>query len=151
MSTTTAVTAICGWQGWGKPAGTFALNPPWSRSLLALERWPWEEGFSGGARAGETGPLDSFGGREARLEQLQWERYSLRLNAEFASIFKLGRAERLQLVQDLWDSIAQKGPESPVPDSKREELHRRKERLLQNPSSGRTWEQVKRQARAQHG
>lgn len=28
------------------------------------------------------------------------------VNTEFAPIFKLARAERLQLVEDLWDSIA---------------------------------------------
>ena len=70
------------------------------------------------------------------------------MNAEFAPIFKLGRAERLQLVEDLWDSIAQEGAQLPMSDSKREELRRRKERLLQHPTSGRTWEQVKRRARA---
>lgn len=71
------------------------------------------------------------------------------MNTEFAPIFKLGRAERLQLVEDLWDSIAQEDMPSPVPDSKRDELRRRKERYLQHPASGRTWEQVKLRARAQ--
>jgi putative addiction module component (TIGR02574 family) len=72
------------------------------------------------------------------------------MNAEFAPIFKLGRAERLQLVEDLWDSLAREGAQLPVSESKREELRRRKERLLRQPSSGRTWEQVKQRARAQH-
>jgi putative addiction module component (TIGR02574 family) len=72
------------------------------------------------------------------------------MNAEFAPIFKLGRAERLQLVEDLWDSLAQEGAQLPVSESKREELRRRKERLLRQPSSGRTWEQVKQRARTQH-
>jgi len=83
-------------------------------------------------------------GREAGLEQPLRERYSLRMNAEFAPIFKLGRAERLQLVEDLWDSIAQECARLPVSDAKREE------RLLWQPSSGRTWEQVKQRAGAQH-
>ncbi len=72
------------------------------------------------------------------------------MNTEFASLFKLGRAERLQLVEDLWDSIAQEDSPSPVPDWKRDELRHRKERHLQHPASGRTWEQVKQRARAQH-
>ena len=72
------------------------------------------------------------------------------MNAEFAPIFKLGRAERLQLVEDLWDSLAREGAQLPVSESKREELRRRKERLLRQPSSGRTWEQVKQRARTQH-
>jgi len=72
------------------------------------------------------------------------------MNAEFARLFKLGRAERLQLVEDLWDSIAQEEAQLPLPDWKRDELRRRKERFSQHPASGSTWEQVKQQARAQH-
>ena len=44
----------------------------------------------------------------------------MHMNTEFAPLFKLGRAERLQLVEDLWDSIAQEDTQSPVPDWKRE-------------------------------
>ena len=72
------------------------------------------------------------------------------MNTEFAPLFKLGRAERLQLVEDLWDSLALEDAQSPVPDWKRDELRRRKERFLKHPSSERTWEQIKQQARAPH-
>ncbi len=72
------------------------------------------------------------------------------MNTEFAPLFKLGRAERLQLVEDLWDSIAKEDVVSPIADWKRDELRRRKERYLQHPASGRTWEQVKQRARVQH-
>ena len=72
------------------------------------------------------------------------------MNTEFEPLFKLSRAERLQLVEDLWDSLVQKDAELPVSDEKRDELRRRKERFLQHPSSGRTWEQVKHHARTQH-
>lgn len=72
------------------------------------------------------------------------------MNTEFEPLFKLSRAERLQLVEDLWDSIVQEDAELPVSDEKRDELRRRKERFLQHPSSGRTWEQVKHNARTQH-
>jgi putative addiction module component (TIGR02574 family) len=72
------------------------------------------------------------------------------MNLEFAPLFKLGRAERLQLVEDLWDSIALEDVSAPVPDSKRDELRRRKAKFLQHPASGRTWEQVKQRARSQH-
>ncbi len=44
------------------------------------------------------------------------------MNAEFAPLFKLARAERLQLVEDLWDSIAQEDAQLPVPDWKRDEF-----------------------------
>ena len=69
---------------------------------------------------------------------------------DFAPLFKLGRAERLQLVEDLWDSIAREDAQLPVPDWKRDELRRRRERFSQDPSSGLTWEQVKGRVRAQH-
>ncbi len=72
------------------------------------------------------------------------------MRTEFAPIFKLGRAERLQLVQDLWDSIAEEDAQVPVPEWKLAELRQRKERLSQFPYSGKTWEEVKQWARAQH-
>jgi putative addiction module component (TIGR02574 family) len=65
------------------------------------------------------------------------------VRTEFAPIFKLGRAERLQLVEDLWDSIAEEEAPLAVPEWKREELRQREERSLRHPSSSRTWEQVK--------
>ena len=73
-----------------------------------------------------------------------------RMNAEFAPLLKLGRAERLQLVADLWDSIAEEEASLPVSDAKRDELRRRKERFAQHPASGRSWEQVKQAARTRH-
>ena len=72
------------------------------------------------------------------------------MNTEFEPLFKLSRAERLQLVEDLWDSLVQEDAALPVPEEKRDELRRRKKRYLQHPSSGRTWEQVKQRARAEH-
>lgn len=71
------------------------------------------------------------------------------MNAEHASLFDLGRAERLQLVEDLWDSIAQEDAPLLLSEEKRLELRRRKERFAQHPASGRTWEQVKQRARSQ--
>lgn len=71
------------------------------------------------------------------------------MNAEFEPLFRLGRAERLQLVEDLWDSIAREEPPMPLSDAKWDELRRRKERFLQHPSSGQTWEEVRQRARAE--
>ena len=70
------------------------------------------------------------------------------MNSEFAPLLKLARAERLQLVEDLWDSLAQEDAALPVSDEQRDELRRRKERFSQHPESGLSWEQVKAQARA---
>ena len=65
------------------------------------------------------------------------------MNPEFSSLFKLGRAERLQLVEDLWDSIAMEDQSLPLPEWKVDELRHRKERFAQNPESGRSWEEIK--------
>jgi putative addiction module component (TIGR02574 family) len=72
------------------------------------------------------------------------------MNPEFAPLFELGRAERLQLVEDLWDSLAEESEDLPVPDWKATELRRRKERFARNPDSGHTWDEVKQRARSEH-
>jgi len=70
------------------------------------------------------------------------------VTTELAPLLKLNRAERLQLVEDLWDSIAQEDTtDLPIPDWKREELRRRKVRFLQHAEAGHTWEEVQRNAR----
>ena len=70
------------------------------------------------------------------------------MSTEFSHLFKLGRAERLQLVEDLWDSIVQEEADLPVPDWKRDELRRRKEEFKKHRSAGHTWDQVKQRARS---
>jgi len=53
------------------------------------------------------------------------------MNTEFEPLFKLSRAERLQPVEDLWDSIVEEDAELSVSEEKRAELRHRKERFLQ--------------------
>lgn len=55
----------------------------------------------------------------------------------------LGVSERLQLVQDLWDSIARSSAELPVPQWQQDELSRRKQRFLLHPEAARSWDEVK--------
>lgn len=55
---------------------------------------------------------------------------------------KLSVAERIQLAEELWDSI----PESadiPLTDTQRAELDRRLEDLEQHPDAGEPWEVVR--------
>lgn len=68
-----------------------------------------------------------------------------------ASIFDLSPSEKLQLVEDLWDDLAATPEGVPVHDWQKEELAQRKARLTTNPSSGLTWEEVKRRARHRNG
>jgi putative addiction module component (TIGR02574 family) len=41
--------------------------------------------------------------------------------------------ERVQIVEDLWDSIARSNANLPVPQWQKDELARRKQRFLQQP------------------
>lgn len=70
------------------------------------------------------------------------------MNVDLDALFKLGRAERIQLVEDLWDSIEREGLPQAVSQEKEKELWARKERFQKNPDSGLTWEQVKANARS---
>lgn len=67
---------------------------------------------------------------------------------QVASVFDLSPAEKLQLVEDLWDDLAATPEAIPVQDWQRQELARRKANLARNPASGLTWEEVKRRARS---
>ena len=69
-----------------------------------------------------------------------------------ASIFDLSPAEKLQLVQDLWDHLAEDPEAIPVHVWQIEGLARRKANLLRNPASGLSWEEVQRRIRQRpHG
>ena len=68
-----------------------------------------------------------------------------------ASIFDLSPAEKLQLVEDLWDDLAAVPEAVPVHDWQKQELARRKANLVKNRTPGLPWEEVKLNIRARHG
>lgn len=68
-----------------------------------------------------------------------------------ANVFDLSPAEKLQLVQDLWDDLAATPEAVPVHDWQKEELDRRKANLQKNPASGLSWEEVQQRIRRRHG
>lgn len=67
------------------------------------------------------------------------------------SVFDLSPAEKLQLVEDLWDDLAATPESVPVHDWQVEELTRRKANLQKNPGAVLTWEQVKANVRRRYG
>ena len=67
------------------------------------------------------------------------------------SVFDLSASEKLQLVEDLWDDLASNPDAVPIHDWQKEELARRKARLLDAPASGLSWGEVKRRVRSSHG
>ena len=73
------------------------------------------------------------------------------MNSQDPSIFDLSAAEKLQLVEDLWDDLAADPAAVPVHDWQKEEFARRKANLRRNPVSATDWESVKRRVRLRHG
>ena len=53
--------------------------------------------------------------------------------------------EKLQLISALWDSMARKPENVPVPEWQMLELERRMESQRANPQPGQTWDEVKRE------
>jgi len=73
------------------------------------------------------------------------------MNNAVSSVFDLSTAEKLQLVEDLWDDIAADPASVPVPDWQIEEVERRMQNLKDNPGSALSWDEVKRRVRSRYG
>jgi putative addiction module component (TIGR02574 family) len=67
------------------------------------------------------------------------------------SVFDLSPAEKLQLVEDLWDELASTPASIPVHDWQKDELARRKANLMSNSASALSWDEVKRRVRSRYG
>lgn len=61
----------------------------------------------------------------------------------FAELLELSIPERIQLVEDLWDSIAAVPESVPLNQAQREELDRRLQDYHDHPDDGAPWETVK--------
>jgi putative addiction module component (TIGR02574 family) len=58
-------------------------------------------------------------------------------------IAELSIAERIQLAEDLWDSILEHQEELPLSPAQQQELERRLENYEKNSTNASTWEEVK--------
>jgi putative addiction module component (TIGR02574 family) len=58
-------------------------------------------------------------------------------------IFGLSVAERVQLAEDIWDSLVASQENIPVTDAQREELDRRLEAHAHDPSAALPWDEVR--------
>jgi putative addiction module component (TIGR02574 family) len=56
---------------------------------------------------------------------------------------QLSLAERIQLVQDIWDSIVVTPDQLPVTEAQRQELDRRLDAYRQDPQGGISWQEIK--------
>lgn len=73
------------------------------------------------------------------------------MSSDGTSVFDLSPAEKLRLIEDLWDDLASSPDTVPVHDWQKRELDRRKAAMLKNPAAGSTWDEVKRRVRHHHG
>jgi putative addiction module component (TIGR02574 family) len=55
----------------------------------------------------------------------------------------LGVADRLQLLEEIWDSLIDTPAAIPVTDAQRKELARRRRAHARNPSAAKSWAQVR--------
>ena len=65
------------------------------------------------------------------------------MDTQFSQLFALSVPQRLQLVGDLWDSIAAVPESLPVPEWQKEELDRRIAEMQENPAMGVPWEEAR--------
>jgi putative addiction module component (TIGR02574 family) len=56
---------------------------------------------------------------------------------------KLSIPDRIVLVEEIWDTIAEENQAFELTDSQKRELDRRLEIAKSNPGQGRTWEEIK--------
>ena len=109
-----------------------AFSAPQARGPAGFFLGPWrgpaaEGGAPGLPQQGVGGNLDAVS--SSLLDEIR----------------KLSLAERIQLVEDVWDSIAVEAEEFPIPDSHRERLARRREEHRRSPEDVVPWEEVRRQ------
>lgn len=64
-------------------------------------------------------------------------------------IDRLSLAERILLVEELWDSIIPEAEELPLTEPQKQDLQRRLAAYEANPKAGSSWEEVKARLRGQ--
>ena len=64
-------------------------------------------------------------------------------------ILELSIAERIQLAEDIWDSVASVPEAIELTDEQRAELDRRLAAYAQNPDAGIAWDELKEKLRKQ--
>jgi putative addiction module component (TIGR02574 family) len=69
------------------------------------------------------------------------------MSTRTADILELSIAERIQIVEDIWDSIAAVPEAVPISEDQKRELDRRLEAYHQNPDLGSPWVEVRERIR----
>ena len=71
------------------------------------------------------------------------------MNTQLSEILQLSVAERIQLVEDIWDSIATVPDAVSLTEEQQAELERRLKAYQANPSEGISWNDLKTKLRRQ--
>ncbi len=66
-----------------------------------------------------------------------------------AEIAQLSVAERIQLAEDIWETLVAAPDAIPLPDTQRPELDRRLQAYQDNPQTGASWQDVQQRVREQ--
>jgi len=72
-------------------------------------------------------------------------------NASLSELLNLTEAERIQLAQDLWDSIPAGSQALPLSAEQRQELERRLAEHRANPASAIPWDEARARLRERFG
>ena len=65
------------------------------------------------------------------------------MNTQVAEILELSVAEKIQIVEDIWDSIIQNPEQLPLSEKEKMELDKRLADYEKNPDDGIEWETLK--------
>ncbi len=65
------------------------------------------------------------------------------MSPQLSEILQLTVAERIQLAEDIWDSVAAFPEAVPLTEAQKEELDRRLQAYARNPSEGVSWDELK--------
>ena len=65
------------------------------------------------------------------------------MSTQLSEILQMSVAERIQLAEDIWDSIAAFPEAIPLTDAQKEELDHRLQAYAQNPNEGISWDDLR--------
>ena len=69
------------------------------------------------------------------------------MSTQLTDILQMSVAERIQLAEDIWDSISAVPEALPLTNAERQELDRRLEAYAQNPDEGIPWNELREKVR----
>ncbi len=72
------------------------------------------------------------------------------MSVDIGPLLQLPVSERLEIIEQLWDSIASNEKTIPVPQWQKEELAQRKARFVENPDRASDWEEALHRLRGRH-